>query len=345
MASIQFAINTADCKLILPSLSLNTLSTEDVVLRKGNLVKLSNLNGGTYFARVYSNDGGELRQSDKDYICKVHDFTFVTEQLWMMLIAVNNVDRRVVIMRRETFKRFLSKLRVGSNCNVSGRIFNREENIRCFVKYIGAVPEIGPGTFFGFLLQDPMDAIPPKTQLPSKYFTCTSQNGFIRAADALLFLNNNTAQQKHSICFEPINKEQPSAHGDTISDASTNQPTFNLTYQTGINKGSSSDTVPDLYKTKPSNMCSSSTTKTQQNYSIAAVTNTFGSSNNNNSNYNSGNRTAPIIPIIPVPSQRTHHDGVYTNRHVPVNDTRPNPFAQLPVTTKPKKKKSDCCIL
>lgn len=87
--------------------------------------------------------------------CDTKNIEMVENRLWLILLAVKSCSARLQIIRSKKFCDFLNQLGSGSRVSVSGHIIDisRNEDIVCSVGYVGPVPEIGPGIFFGFIVE------------------------------------------------------------------------------------------------------------------------------------------------------------------------------------------------
>lgn len=148
MNTTVYAFNLNECILKCDSV----LTDKQQILPKGNLVQIKYENGN-YKAKKFDNNitGAELL-GDEYSLCNLYDFIVINENLWFMLLAIPNFDNRMSIMESDNHRNFLSKLKVGIDCIVSERVFGKQMYLKCTIQYVGPVPEIRPGYFFGLLL-------------------------------------------------------------------------------------------------------------------------------------------------------------------------------------------------
>lgn len=123
---------------------------DKIPLERGQLFQIVEEYGAERFMHIYIYNQRTLMKTPITYGITT-DYEIIDETLWHMLIAFRNQRRRLMIVGNERFRYFLSKLKVGDEINMNGKALGRfGEIFPSMVRYIGTVPEIGPGIFFGF---------------------------------------------------------------------------------------------------------------------------------------------------------------------------------------------------
>lgn len=105
------------------------------------------------------------------YICKKSGLIMVTADIWPFLTAINDPFERIEIARDKPFCKYILGLKENVFVDVLGYMFNlssiqqslmflperapkdkSNSDYNCIIRYIGNVPEIGPGFYFGLEL-------------------------------------------------------------------------------------------------------------------------------------------------------------------------------------------------
>lgn len=129
--------------------------SNEAILRSGELFQIVNENNSGRFIKIYTTRGKELLGSADIYkLPNESDYKVVDPCIWNMLIAFKNKYRRLKFFKYEKFLQYLMSLKVGAKVILNGYSLGREwnNNSSCEVRYIGPVPEMGPGTYIGFML-------------------------------------------------------------------------------------------------------------------------------------------------------------------------------------------------
>lgn len=142
-----FAFNLYDCIIKYDNSSASTNNT--IILPKGTLVQIK-YEDGMYKVKKCEYNGLEPEIKESEYfVCDFFDFIVINENLWWLILAIPNSIERLKIIESDYNRNFLSKLKTGSECFV---IDNNSEYLKCTIQYIGPVPELGLGFYFGLLL-------------------------------------------------------------------------------------------------------------------------------------------------------------------------------------------------
>ncbi|XP_014473556.1 PREDICTED: ubiquitin carboxyl-terminal hydrolase CYLD isoform X2 [Dinoponera quadriceps] len=143
-------------------------------LRLGMLVEaLEDLKDSALKIRV-TDTAGSKSWCGTEWRCHKYDLITVSHKIWQYLLAVQSPQERVQLASNETLceqiRSISMKDKVWYRCDP-----NKHSKELAFVRYIGPVPEIGPGYYFGLELLESQEA--SKTcALTKEYFICTHWN-------------------------------------------------------------------------------------------------------------------------------------------------------------------------
>lgn len=122
-----------------------------VLVEAGQMFQVIADIGNEKYVKIYVHDHKNLLAS-ADVYCLIDDtYDIVDDKLWNILLAIRELRFRIKIIQNVRFRNFLTNLKVGYEININGKTLGKYgQNIPCIIKYIGPVPEIAPGIFFGF---------------------------------------------------------------------------------------------------------------------------------------------------------------------------------------------------
>lgn len=83
------------------------------------------------------------------FLCSNNNLMFVSPEVWPFLIAINDPLTRLDCAKDNDWTQFISGSNTDHIVQVSGNNFGKEYPFTCIVRFIGLVPEIGPGYHFG----------------------------------------------------------------------------------------------------------------------------------------------------------------------------------------------------
>ncbi|XP_071639061.1 ubiquitin carboxyl-terminal hydrolase CYLD isoform X1 [Temnothorax longispinosus] len=166
-------------------------------LRLGMLVEaLEDLKESVLRVRVTDTVGGSKTWCGTEWRCHKYDLIPVSPKVWQYLLAVQSPQERVRLANDEALCEQMRNVSVNDVVWHCSDPANRRARELAFVRYIGPVPKLGLGHYFGLELVESQEL--SKTSLLAKeYFSSTHWN-----AAAILATINNILPYKEtdSIC-------------------------------------------------------------------------------------------------------------------------------------------------
>lgn len=165
--------------------------------------------------------------------CQLAQLQIVPDELWQLVIAILDPQERLSFVKQQKRMLRAKLLEISKIVKVSGRPFGRTaEFFDCIIRYIGTVPEIGPGHYIGLeLLNLDHGNSPQKDDIAfvSKYFTTTPELALILAVNWVDLgdydLPNTSAKQsKKSVLGDLLcgAKEKIKRNGKRFTDLTKN---------------------------------------------------------------------------------------------------------------------------
>lgn len=121
----------------------------NVDLSSGILVEIVDTQTEKYGIRIPKLSNTTTIQQSDFYLCAKDRLIIISEDMVPFLMAITDLNLRVSLARRSAQVDFIRTLKVGHIAAVYGTLFNERKYFECRVKYIGPVPELGPGKFIG----------------------------------------------------------------------------------------------------------------------------------------------------------------------------------------------------
>ncbi|XP_058057014.1 uncharacterized protein LOC131208327 [Anopheles bellator] len=158
-------------------------------------------------------DGGSQQQQqpagprsatyeNRIFQCQAAHLQRVPSDIWPYMIAILDPQERCEFAKRPKLFASVTQLSVGDIVLVSWLAKNRHVTYDCIIRYIGTVPKIGPGYYFGLeLLSLENGESPQKDDIDfvSEYMNCEPRLALIVAANWLKFpeLDQQAGKQHH----------------------------------------------------------------------------------------------------------------------------------------------------
>lgn len=126
------------------------IEADKIYISPGNLVKIlqydkNNKNAKIQVMDYYNNN----IIWENLYKCSVNHLKKIHNDLFPFLIAIQDPEDRLQFAVRSECCKNILQLRIDDIVNVSGEPFRKDIFYNCIIRYIGLVPEIGPGYYFG----------------------------------------------------------------------------------------------------------------------------------------------------------------------------------------------------
>lgn len=83
------------------------------------------------------------------FVCPMNHLLIVSADLWPFLIGINEPQHRLELAKDRDWANFIMACNTDHIVNVTGTIFGRDQPYTCITRFIGLVPEMGPGYYFG----------------------------------------------------------------------------------------------------------------------------------------------------------------------------------------------------
>ncbi|XP_026668806.1 ubiquitin carboxyl-terminal hydrolase CYLD isoform X2 [Ceratina calcarata] len=145
-------------------------------LHLGMLVEaIEDLGGSALRVRVVDTAGSEIWRGT-EWRCHRFDLIPVTSEVWKFLPAVSIPQERVRLATYKHLSEELMKLQINDTvwyCSDSKKC----NNCLAAIKYIGPVPQLGQGYYFGIDLLDPHEPSKVDALLSKEYFVSTNSEG------------------------------------------------------------------------------------------------------------------------------------------------------------------------
>lgn len=125
----------------------NTRLSEQRTALLGTVVKIENILGNGNVA-VQFLDKTNTAFEDLSYCCKQSDLTPIAENLWSMLLAIPSPIIRGELAANTSLCDQLSSMQPGTKVEV----LHNKTFYMSYIKYIGPVPAMGAGSYFGLEL-------------------------------------------------------------------------------------------------------------------------------------------------------------------------------------------------
>lgn len=150
----NYAICLKQCKIRtapIPSVAIQDDSLSDTtVLRIGTLVRIQErYNQKQVVVKVCSFFSSDPVWEANLYLCPTSHLHAVEGGLWPFLGAISDPEDRCTLAKHPENWRFVLTLGVGAHCSASAQLFRMPGSFDCVVRYVGYVPEMGPGCYFG----------------------------------------------------------------------------------------------------------------------------------------------------------------------------------------------------
>ncbi|XP_063700280.1 uncharacterized protein LOC134830659 [Culicoides brevitarsis] len=124
------------------------------------------------------------------FLCNLSNLLVVSPELWPFLIAITDPHARLEHAKDPEWVQFITKSNLDHIVQVSGQVFTKDFAYTCIIRFIGLVPEIGPGYHFGLEI-------------------LTLDNGFSPQADTLDFLSRYVSCDENLALIVPANQVRP----------------------------------------------------------------------------------------------------------------------------------------
>lgn len=83
------------------------------------------------------------------FLCNLNNLLLVSAELWPFLIAISDPQVRYEHAKDNNWAQFITRSNLDHIVQVSNQEFAKEFPYTCIIRFIGLVPEIGPGYHFG----------------------------------------------------------------------------------------------------------------------------------------------------------------------------------------------------
>lgn len=102
--------------------------------------------------RVYDFYAKDLVWEHNLFSCPLANLLVIPSDIWLFLAAIVDPAERLGLAQSERRVKHILSIQEGDTVSVSGAAFRLDINYEAIVRYIGQVPEIGPGCYFGLEL-------------------------------------------------------------------------------------------------------------------------------------------------------------------------------------------------
>ncbi|XP_050076644.1 ubiquitin carboxyl-terminal hydrolase CYLD [Anopheles maculipalpis] len=132
--------------------------------------------------------------------CQAANLQRIPSDIWPYIIAILDPQERCEFAKRPKLFGSVKLLRTGDIVMVSWLAKNRHVTYDCIIRYVGPVPKIGPGYYFGLeLLNLENGESPQKDDIDfvSDYMNCEPRLALIVAANWIKFPEHETTGKQH----------------------------------------------------------------------------------------------------------------------------------------------------
>ncbi|XP_052892717.1 ubiquitin carboxyl-terminal hydrolase CYLD [Anopheles moucheti] len=132
--------------------------------------------------------------------CQAANLQRIPSDIWPYIIAILDPQERCEFAKRPKVFGSVKQLRTGDIVMVSWLAKNRHVTYDCIIRYVGPVPKIGPGYYFGLeLLNLENGESPQKDDIDfvSDYMNCEPRLALIVAANWIKFPEHEAAGKQH----------------------------------------------------------------------------------------------------------------------------------------------------
>ncbi|XP_055684560.1 ubiquitin carboxyl-terminal hydrolase CYLD [Lutzomyia longipalpis] len=172
--SHSFAVCTKHCQLRL--LTGAPSGDEFMALQPGMMLQIRERPSGKVVSvRVYDFYARDLVWENNLFSCPIGNLLEVPSDIWLFLAAIVDPVERLALAQSEARTRQILSLKESDIVVASGAAFRLNASFDAIVRYIGLVPEIGPGYYFGLeILNFKAGSSPQANDLPylGKYMSC-----------------------------------------------------------------------------------------------------------------------------------------------------------------------------
>ncbi|CAD7085791.1 unnamed protein product [Hermetia illucens] len=177
---------------------------QKVIVSKGTLVKILDANGSSSVNVQVMDYINKNPIWENMYKCAADSVRQVPQDTWPYVIAIADPEERLRFALNSKWCQIILSLKIGSIVSVSAELFKKSSSFdyNCIVRYIGLVPEIGPGYYFGLELLDLCNGTSPQCEditFLSKYIPCEPTLSLIVASN---WINRNSKENK-ALKFSP----------------------------------------------------------------------------------------------------------------------------------------------
>uniref|UniRef100_A0AAG5DBE2 Uncharacterized protein n=1 Tax=Anopheles atroparvus TaxID=41427 RepID=A0AAG5DBE2_ANOAO len=178
-----------------------TLQIVEQTSSKIALIKIKDFHG-TASAGGSGGAGSALGPTNENRVfqCQLSHLQRVPSDIWPYMIAILDPQERCEFAKRPKLFALVKQLNVGDIVMVNWLAKNRHVTFDCIVRYIGQVPKIGPGYYFGLeLLNLENGESPQKDDIAfvSEHMNCEPRLALFVAANWIKFADDTTGGKQH----------------------------------------------------------------------------------------------------------------------------------------------------
>uniref|UniRef100_A0A182QZA1 ubiquitinyl hydrolase 1 n=1 Tax=Anopheles farauti TaxID=69004 RepID=A0A182QZA1_9DIPT len=164
------------------------------------LIKIKDFYRGCGTAAATTNEQTSNPYEHRIFQCQAAHLQRVPSDIWPYIIAILDPQERCEFAKRSKLFGSVKQLRTGDIVMVSWLAKNRHVTYDCIIRYVGPVPKIGPGYYFGLeLLNLENGESPQKDDIDfvSEYMNCEPRLALIVAANWIKFPEHESSGKQH----------------------------------------------------------------------------------------------------------------------------------------------------
>ncbi|GAB0089119.1 CYLD [Sergentomyia squamirostris] len=196
----NFAVCIRSCQIRL----LSNLQSGDefIKLQPGMMVQIRDRPSSKFASlRVYDFYSRDLVWENNLFSCPMASLLVIPSDIWLFLAGIVDPGERLRVAQTEHQWKYILSLHESDIVVVNGSAFRLDVSFDGIIRYVGLVPEIGPGYYFGLEILNLKSGISPQAndlQYLGKYMSCSPTHALIVPANFIELPSDNKSAKRPS---------------------------------------------------------------------------------------------------------------------------------------------------
>uniref|UniRef100_A0A1L8DTI0 ubiquitinyl hydrolase 1 n=1 Tax=Nyssomyia neivai TaxID=330878 RepID=A0A1L8DTI0_9DIPT len=195
---MSFAICSRNCQIRLLTGALP--GDEFMALQQGMMLQIRERSAGKFVnVRVYDFFARDLVWENNLFSCPLTNLHEIPSDIWLFLAAIVDPVERLAVAQSDVRVKYILELKESDIVVASGAAFRLDVSFDAIVRYIGLVPEIGPGYYVGLeILNFKAGSSPQANELQylGKYMSCDPSLALVIPANFIECPHGNNSENK-----------------------------------------------------------------------------------------------------------------------------------------------------